>query len=141
MPLQPLSLLIIIKTIKMKNKKRTSAKERKCGYPKCGIPFTPLSDKAVYHDAKCRMAHDRERRNERDALFLSVIRKLKKNYQLLLLYKDQTIVTFQELCNIDFCFSSCPVFEGDIHGAFSDFGSLLLRDLDNGTYRIEHNEE
>jgi hypothetical protein len=121
----------------MKHGKKTPLRERKCKYPKCHVIFTPLSEKGAYHDQKCRFSHDRERREERDALFNAVIKKMKRNYKLLLLYKDQTIVTFKELVNLDFCFNSCPCFECDVNGAISDFGNIVLRDLENGTFKIE----
>ena len=122
-----------------KKKKKNKAKPRKCRNTDCGIIYTPGSDKSAFHHPKCKDAFNRARRNTRDALFLAILAGMKNNYQILMLYKNNTVVTMQELLNLGFDFLLLLREDEDAKGGYYNFGNILLRwnSHDDVDFKIE----
>jgi hypothetical protein len=119
--------------------KKHPIKARFCAWRKCQNPeFVPLSDKASHCCPEHRQLNNKERRQNRDRIFLEQEKTARNNYHRMRIYPEGTVVTVTELTNIEIDFTFVAVLS-DHKGDYMQFGNILLRAKDEvgHTYQIE----
>jgi hypothetical protein len=115
--------------------KESIIKARKCRLKICGKIYSPKNNKGAYCCESHRLLDNKNRREERDRLFNLLLKKLKDNYHILLLYQVGTILDVNELKNIGFHFDYMPQLDDEMTYWF---GKLGLRTTKNINYQLIH---